>query len=77
MCFTQQELRKIDCFNVYGFCGHCQSIFEALGCFYQLCECHEVQNNVTNEDIVKGHRKREMDILGRYYLLFRRLGSQN
>ena len=57
--------RKIDCFSVDGFCAHCRTVFEALGCFYHFCQCQEVQPGLTGEDIVKGHRKRELHELRR------------
>ena len=66
--YTTGTQRKIDCFSVDGFCSHCNTIFEALGCFYHFCKCQEVQPCLTDEDIVKGQRKREMDELRRSYL---------
>ena len=66
--YTAGTHRKIDCFSVDGFCSHCNTIFEALGCFYYFCECQEGQLCLTDEDIVKGQRKREMDELRRFYL---------
>ena len=66
--YTTGTQRKIDCFSVDGFCSHCDTIFEALGCFYHFCECQEVQPCLTDEDIVKAQRKREMDELRQSYL---------
>ena len=34
--YTTGKLRKIDSFTVDGFSGHCQTIFEALGCYYNF-----------------------------------------
>ena len=39
-----------------------------MGCFYHFYECQEGQPCLTDEDIVKGQRKREMDELRRSYL---------
>ena len=63
-CITRTQ-RKIDCFSVDGFRGHCNTVFEAFGCFYHFCECEEVQPGLIWEDIVKGHKKREVDKLRR------------
>ena len=30
-CYTSGTQKKIDCFNVDGFCTHCKTIFEAMG----------------------------------------------
>ena len=66
--YTTGNQRKIDCFTVDGFCSHCNTIFEAFGCFYHFCECQEGQPCLADEDIVKGQGKREMDELRRSYL---------
>ena len=66
--YTTGTQRKIDSFSVGGFCSHCNTFFEAFGSFYHFCECQEGQPCLTDEDIVKGKRKREMDELRRSYL---------
>ena len=66
--YTTGTQRKIDSFSVDGFCSHCNTIFEALGCFYHFCERQEGQPCLTDEDNVKGQRKREKDELRRSYL---------
>ena len=35
--YTTGKQKKIDWFSVDGFCGHCNTIFEALGCYYHFC----------------------------------------
>ena len=60
--------KKIDCFSVDGFCDHCDTIFEGLGRFYHFFECQEVQPCLTDKDIDRGQKKREMDQLRRSYL---------
>ena len=32
--YTTGTQKKIDCFKVDGFCAHCKTVFEAMGCFY-------------------------------------------
>ena len=34
--FTTGRQKKIDCFSVDGFCSHCNTVFEAMGCFYPV-----------------------------------------
>ena len=60
--------RKIDSFSVDGFCGHCNTVLEALGCFYHFCECQEGQPGLTDEGIVTGQKKREMNQISQSYL---------
>ena len=60
--------KKNDCFSVDGFCSHCNTVFEAMGCFYHFCPCQELRPSFTEEDIKRGSRKRELDELRRSYI---------
>ena len=31
--FTSGKQKKIYCFNVDGYCDHCKTVFEAMGCY--------------------------------------------
>ena len=66
--YTMGTQGKIDSYSVDGFCSHCNMIFEALDCFYHFCECQEGQICLTDEDLLKAKRKREIDELRRSYL---------
>ena len=66
--FTTDRQRKIDCFSVDGFCCHCNTVFEAMGCFYHFCPCQELRSSLTEEDIQRGSKKRELDALRRHYI---------
>ena len=35
--FTTVRQKKIDCFSVDGFCCHCSTVYEGMGCFYHFC----------------------------------------
>ena len=65
--FTTGRQKKIDCFSVNGFCSHCNTVFEALGCFYHFCPCQELRPSLTEEDIKRVSKKRELDALGWHY----------
>ena len=58
--------KKIDCFSFDGFCSHCNTVFEAMGCFYHFCLCQELRPSLTEEDIQRGSKKRELDALKRH-----------
>ena len=62
--FTTRRQKKIDCFSVDGFCSHCNTVFEAMGCFYHLCSCQELRPSFTEEDIQRS-KKKELDALRR------------
>ena len=65
---TTGRQKKIECFSVDGFCSHCSTIFEAMGCFYQFCPCQELRPCLTEEDIQRSSKKRELDALRRHYI---------
>ena len=66
--FTTGRQKKIDCFSVDGICSHCNTVFEAMGCFYHFCPCQELRPSLTEEDIQRGSKKREHDALRRHYI---------
>ena len=66
--FTTGSQKKIDCISVDGFFSHCNTVFEAIGCFYHFCPCQELRPSLTEEDIQRGSKKRELDALRRHYI---------
>ena len=66
--YTTGTQKKIDCFKVDGFCAHCNTVFEAMGCFYHYCSCQEARPALTEEDIERGNKKREMDQMRKQYI---------
>ena len=64
--FTTGRQKKIDCFSVDGFCSHCNTVFEAMGCFYQFCPCQKLRPSLTEEDNQRGRKKRGLDALRRH-----------
>ena len=50
-----ENRKKIDCFNVDGYCDHCKTVFEAMGGYYHSCSCQKASPSL----LVK--KKREMD----------------
>ena len=43
-------------------------MFEAVGCFYDFCPCQELRPSLTEEDIKRGSRKKELGELRRGYI---------
>ena len=66
--FTTGRQKKVDCFSVDGVCSHCNTVFEAMGCFYHFCPCQELRPSLTEEDIQRGSKKGELDALRRHYI---------
>ena len=66
--YTTGTQKKIDCFKADGFCAHCCTVFEAMGCFYHYCPCQEARPSLTEDDIECGNKKREVDQLEKQYM---------
>ena len=63
---TTGRQKKTDCFGVDGFCSHCNTVFEAMGCFYHFCVCQKLRSSLTEEAIQRGSKKREINALRHY-----------
>ena len=60
--------KKIDCFNVGGYCDHCKTAFEAMECFYHYCLCQETRLSLSDRDLERGNKRQEMDDLRQDYI---------
>ena len=40
---TTGRQKKIDCFSVDGICNDCNTVFEAMGCYFHYCPCQEAR----------------------------------
>ena len=65
---TTGRQKKNDCFLVGGICYHCNTVFEALGCYYHYCPCQEARPSLTDSDIKRGVKKRQQDEMRRDYI---------
>ena len=66
--YTSGKQEIIECFHVDGYCDHCKTVFEAMGCYYHFCSCQETRPSLSEQDIEVGNKKREMDELRREYI---------
>ena len=66
--YTTCRQKKVDHFSVDGFCSLRNTVFEAMGCFCHFCPCRELRSSLTEEDIKRGSRRRELDELRRSYI---------
>ena len=60
--------KKIDCFSVDGICYRCNTVFEAMGCYYHYCPCQEARPSLTGSDIERGVKKRQQGEMRRDYV---------
>ena len=65
--FSSGKQKKIGCLNVHGYCDHCKTVFEAMACYCYFCFCQEARP-LTDQDIERGNKKREMENMRREYI---------
>ena len=65
---TTGRQRKIDCFSVDGICYHCNTVYEAMGCFFHYRPCQEARPSLTDNEIMRGIKKREQDQMRKEYI---------
>ena len=65
---TTGRQKKIDCFSVDGICYHCNTVFEAMGCYYHCCPCQEARPSLTDNNIERAVKKRQQDEMRRDYI---------
>ena len=58
---TTGRQKKIACFSVDGICNHCNTVFGAMGCYFHYCPCQEARPSLTDNEIMRGIKKREQD----------------
>ena len=56
---TTGRQKKIDCFSVDGICYHCNTVFEAMGCYCRYYPCQEARPSLKDTDIERGIKKRQ------------------
>ena len=55
--YTTGTQKKIDCFNVDGFCAQCKTLFEAMGWYIHFCACQEERASMSEEETQIGLKK--------------------
>ena len=66
--FNQKSQKRIGAYLVDGFCSHCNTVFEVLGCYWHFCPCQE-KKRLPIDEIEKGLKRREYDECRRKFLL--------
>ena len=65
--YTTKTQKKIDCFSLDGYCNHYKTVFEALACYFYFCPSQEARPSLTDDEIKRGTKKREMNELRKDY----------
>ena len=62
------EIESFFTAGVDGFCSHCNTVFEAMGCFHHFGPCQQLRPSLTKEDFQRRSKKRGLDALRRHYM---------
>ena len=65
---TTGRQKKIDFFSVDGICKHCNTVFEAMGCYFHFCPCQKARPSLTDNEIMRDIKKREQDKVRKEYI---------
>ena len=65
---TTGQQKKTDCPSVDGVCSHCNTVSEAVGCYYHYCPRREARPSQNDAVIERGVKKTEQDEMHRNYL---------
>ena len=65
---TTVRQKKIDCFSVDGSCNLCNTVFEAMDCYFHYCPCQEARLSLTDNEIMRGVKDREQDQIRKEYI---------
>ena len=66
--FTTGKQKENICFSVDGICFHCNTVSEAIGCYYHYCPCQEARPSLADADIERGVKKRQQHEMRRDYI---------
>ena len=65
---TEGTEKTIGAYSGDGFCGHCNNVFEAIGCYYHYRPCQEAFLSLTEDENQIRNKKRELDELRKQYI---------
>ena len=54
---TTGRQEKIDCFSVDGICNNCNTVFEAMRCYFHYCPCQEARPSLTDNENTRGKKE--------------------
>ena len=60
--------KKTECFSANGVCYPCNTVSEAMGCYYHFYPCQEARPSLTDTNIKRRVKKRKQDEISRVYI---------
>ena len=65
--FNHKSQKRIGKYLVDGYCSHCRTVFEVLGCYWHFCNCQD-KNRLSLSALENGAKRRKFDEVRRIYL---------
>ena len=65
---TTGRQKKIDCLSLDGICYNCNTVFEAMGCYFHYCPCQEAWPSLTDNEIMSGIKKKRQHQMRKEYI---------
>ena len=53
---TTGRQKKTDCFTVDGICNHCNTVFDAMGCYLHYCPSQKDRPSLKDNEIMRGKK---------------------
>ena len=69
---TTGNQHKIDNFSVDGFCEHCNTVFEAMGCFYHGCNGQMAKKEANAHIVKRWHERRKFNAERKNFIMGKR-----
>ena len=66
--YTTGTQKKFDAYSFDAFWGHCNTLFEAMGCYYHYCPCQEARPSLTEEENQRRIKKKKPDEVRKQYV---------
>ena len=66
--FNTKGHKKIYAYSIESFCGHGNTVCEAMGCYYRFCPCQGALPYLTEEEVQRSIKKRELEELRKQYI---------
>ena len=60
--------KKTNTYNIDGFCGHYNTVFEAMMCYYLYCPKQEARPSFTEEENQRSNKKGKLDQIRKDYI---------
>ena len=65
---TFRKQKMVNCFSVDGIRNHCNTVFEAMGCYFHYYQCGEARPSLIDNEIMRRTKKRDQGQMRKEYI---------